>query len=862
MLSSEIRKKFLDFFAENGHMILPSAPLVSYQDPSLLFNIAGMQPLKPYYLGLKEPPAPRLASAQKCLRTVDLDQVGRTPRHLTFFEMLGNFAPTGAYFKREAINYGFELLVKVFGIDPKRIYATIYPDDEEAYSYWRNDIGLPSERIFRLEDNFWQAGSTGPCGPDSEIHYDMGAEYGCGRPNCGPGCDCDRFVEVWNLVFMQYNRREDGTLEDLGRKGVDTGAGLERLTAVLQGKSSNFQTDLFSPMLNVVQERAGVALGEDKVKDVSIRLILDHSRAIAFLIADGVFPSNESRGYVLRRLIRSAFRHERLLKADGALIKSVEEVINFMGREYRELDERRSLILDITSEEIDRFSETLEHGSSLFEDMVKRYQTVLPGDVVFKLYDTYGFPLELTLDMAKERGVEVDVEGFKQKLNEQRLRSKAHAAFETTPRQGIPSSVFTGYSKLEDNAVVTAIWADGKLEDTLFTGMRAEVYLDKTPFYAESGGQVGDRGVIIGPEGQARVVDCFHPQEGLTAHLVDVIQGKISVGSSVVAKVDASWRNKTTAHHSATHLLHKALRVVLGESAVQAGSYVGADRCTFDFRHPRALTEDEIKEVFEIVNDSIQSGLEFKERYTTYDEAVKSGAMALFGEKYADTVRVVCFGDFTCELCGGTHVKNTKDIGVCVFISEQSIGAGIRRIEFLAGEPARQFITKERLLVRNAAKLLGCREDEIPVRLESVLEAMRWQQKLIEKLQAQGAQVRLSQIARQDTIAGVKVLIEEHNQDADHSGLRNFADIGLERIGGSGVYVGFAGDRVVVKVSSDHISKSITAAAICKQICSVFGGRGGGSDRLAQGGGLETIDIDKALDVVRGFISDMVEKVK
>ena len=646
MTGFEISKRYLEFFAQNGHLVIPSAPLVPASDTSVLFTTAGMQPLMSYYLGRETPPAPQLASLQKCLRTVDIDQVGFKPRYHTFFEMLGNFAPTGDYFKAEAIAMAWEFVTQHLDLPRSRLWVSVHPDDDQAAELWHRTSGLTSQRLVALEDNWWAAGEVGPCGPDSELYFDYGAEVGCGRPTCAPGCDCPRFLEFWNLVFMQYDRKPDGSMVELKRPGIDTGMGLERVSSILQGVRSNFETDLFRPLIEFLLGHT--ASSGDEPSSVSLRLVTDHVRACTFVAAEGVLPSNEGRGYVLRRLYRRALLHARRLQLSVPLEALADVVITSMVERYPEMAARRERVIQVLADEGDRFDKVLRSGLDAFEAVAQRNPDQLPGAEVFKLHDTFGFPMQLTAELAREKGLEIDLEGFTKALEEQRARGRRSWKGRHQPSLGVGATRFIGYQHLDGRAEVVAIVVDGSSAQAAEEGAMAEIYLDQTPFYAESGGQVGDRGWIVTASGRFEVQDCQKTPEGSYAHLGTVKLGRLLVGEAADAVVDRVHRRMVCRHHSATHLLHRALREVLGPGAVQAGSWVGPLRTTFDFRHPRALSADELARITGLVRDHVEADLGFHERIMPYKQAVASGAMHLFEEKYGDQVRVVCFGDWSC----------------------------------------------------------------------------------------------------------------------------------------------------------------------------------------------------------------------
>ncbi|MBQ1310489.1 MAG: alanine--tRNA ligase, partial [Blautia sp.] len=697
---NELRQMFLDFMESKGHLVMKSFSLVPQGDKSLLLINAGMAPLKPYFTGAEIPPRKRVATCQKCIRTGDIENVGKTARHGTFFEMLGNFS-FGDYFKREALNWSWEFLTQVVGLDPDRLYPSVYLDDDEAFDIWNKEIGIPAERIFRFgkEDNFWEHGA-GPCGPCSEIYYDRGEKYGCGKPGCTVGCDCDRYIEVWNDVFTQFENDGEGHYTELSQKNIDTGMGLERLAVVVQDVDSIFDVDTICSLRNLVCQVAKKEYGKVYKDDVSIRLITDHIRSATFMISDGIMPTNEGRGYVLRRLIRRAARHGRLLGIEGSFLATLsEEVINGSKDGYPELLEKRDFILKVLQNEENQFNKTIDQGlrilSDLEEDMKAAGTTTLSGDNAFKLYDTYGFPLDLTREILEEKGYRIDEDGFNAAMEEQRV--KARTAREVTNYMGADATVydridasvtteFVGYDHMQYESEVTVLASETDLVDSLMEGQKGTVFVRETPFYATMGGQVGDTGVIETANGRFVVEDTIKLRGGKYGHVGYMESGMIAVNDKVLLKIDTEGRKNTEKNHSATHLLQKALKEVLGSHVEQKGSLVSPDRLRFDFAHFQAMTPEEIERVEDLVNEKIQEGLEVTTEVMGIEDAKKSGAMALFEEKYGDSVRVVSMGDFSKELCGGTHVKNTGNIQLFKILSESGISAGVRRIEAVTGK--------------------------------------------------------------------------------------------------------------------------------------------------------------------------------
>ena len=819
MTGNEIRRRFLEHFESREHKVLPSAPLVPKGDPSTLFISAGMQPLQPYYLGLSDPPAPRLASVQKCFRSVDIDEVGdRT--HTTMFEMMGNFAPTGAYFKETAIPLAWDLVHGTFKLPVDRLRITVHPTDEESYRVWTDEIGIPSDRMHKMEDNWWGLG-RGPCGPDSEIFYDLGQEVGCGQPDCEPG-HCDRYLEIWNLVFPQFDQQEDGSLVPLPKPAVDTGSGLERTAAALQGVQDVFATDLYLPIITFVRESSS------RRDERSERIVTDHLRAMTFLIGDGVVPSNEGRGYVLRRVIRRALLHARRLEMKRALSDGVVTVTDLLKEPYPELTQRAGQIGVAVQAEAVRFQKTLEQGLEQFEKVVARHKQALPGDEAFKLHDTFGFPLELTRELAEERGVEVDEEGFRTAMAAQRERSRGTIASQWVAVKDLPRSEFTGYSELSTSSKVVALRSAGRAVESVTEGDEVEVFIERTPFYAESGGQVGDTGVITTPSGRVKVEDTQKPSDGVIAHIGTVSTGEVKVGETATAGVDAHRRHAIARHHSATHLLHKALRETLGESVVQKGSWVGPDHTTFDIPLNRAITKDELARINRRLMDKVREALPFQESHKPYKEAVAQGAMHLFEEKYGDVVRIVCFGDWTCELCGGIHVKNSADVGPAVILSESSIGSGLRRIDMVVGEPADALILRDRELLQDLARSFNAVPEQLPERMASLraeLKAVeRERQKLLDELRSARVKGSNGLHVKHGRVDYVTETVDASNLDE----LAGYADRYLELMK-SGIVTVVAGDKFVIKVSKD-LAPEFNATQLGKLI-----GTGGGPPHLARG---------------------------
>jgi len=832
---NEIRKRFLEHFASREHLVLPSASLVPQGDPSTLFISAGMQPLKPYYLGLSQPPAPRIATCQRCLRTGDIDEVGKTDRHNTFFEMLGNFAPTGDYFKETAIPLAWELVTERFEMPVDRLRVTIHPTDDEAHGIWVQQPGMTAEHVTRLEDNWWGLGA-GPCGPDSEIWWDRGREFGCGQEDCVPD-HCDRFTEFWNLVFPQYDQRgpiegtsgeavrrgvADGSLVPLKRPAIDTGMGLERISYILQGKTNIFEADVLEPLVAFVRKSS------PKPTTLSERIVADHTRAAVFVIADGVTPSNEGRGYVLRRLIRRAAIHGRKIGMTAELSAGVGVAVAMFKDSYPELKQREKVITEVVHAESDKFNRTLEQGMEQFEKIAAQHPKTIPGVDAFRLHDTFGFPLELTRELASERGVEVDEEGFRVAMEQQRARSRRGTPQGWALAKDLPRSEFTGYHELATESSIAAIRKDGQAVDRAVEGDDVEVFLSRTPFYAESGGQVGDTGTITTESGRLRVEDTQKPSDGVIAHLGAIVTGELRVGEKAIASVDAGRRRQIARHHSATHLLHKALRETLGESVQQKGSWVGPDHTTFDIPLNRAISDDELKRINRRVMEKVREALPFHESQKPYKEAVAEGAMHLFDEKYGDIVRVVCFGDWTCELCGGTHVTNTSDIGPVVILSESSIGSGLRRIDMVVGEAADELIWSERKLVVELARSFNTAPKQLPERVQALRAQLREAE---QRLKALSDELRTARVSGGDGVQvkqGKVPFVTETVKASSPTELAAYADRYLDLVK-SGVVTVVAGDMFVIKVSKD-----LTGEYDAARLASLLG-TGGGQKHLARG---------------------------
>lgn len=878
---NELRRKYLEFFESKGHLKMNSFSLVPQNDNSLLLINAGMAPLKPYFTGQEIPPRRRVTTCQKCIRTGDIDNVGKTARHLTFFEMLGNFS-FGDYFKHEAINWSWEFLTKVIGMEEDRLYPSIYADDDEAFNIWTKEVGVPAERITRFYrdengdcDNFWEHGA-GPCGPCSEIYYDRGIKYGCGKPDCKVGCDCDRFMEVWNNVFTQFESDGHHHYTELKQKNIDTGMGLERLAVVVQDVDSVFDIDTMKAIRDKICELAGVTYMTDEHKDVSIRLITDHIRSVTFMASDGIIPSNEGRGYVLRRLLRRAARHGRTLGIDGLfLAKLATTVIDSSKDGYPELDEKRELILKVLTTEEENFNKTIDQGLVILSDLesrlVKEGKTCLDGEDAFRLYDTYGFPIDLTNEILEEKGFTVDMDGFNNAMNKQ--KETARGARKETNYMGADATVydkidtritseFVGYDTLETESEITVLTTSEDITDTLAEGMEGTIIVNKTPFYATMGGQQGDTGVIICNGSVFEVIDTIRLKGGRVGHVGKVTAGSFKVGDKVTLTVDEKKRIDTAKNHSATHLLQEALRIVLGNHVEQAGSLVTPDRLRFDFTHFQPMTEEEIEKVEAIVNEQIEKSIDVETKVLAIEDAKKTGAKALFNEKYGDTVRVVCMGDFSKEFCGGTHVSNTGLINSFKIVSESGVAAGVRRIEALTGNGVFAYykdIEKKYNDICKAAKATPANVEEKIAHMQAEIKSLNSE---IESLKNKAANEALGDVLNQaEDVNGVKFLAVKLN-DVDMNELRNLSDDLKSKIG-SGVVVlasAMGSDKVnlIVTATDDIVKAGVHAGNIIKSAAPCVGGGGGGRPNMAQAGGKNPAGIEKAFETAKETLASML----
>ncbi len=874
MKAAEIRSKWLEFFASKGHKIEPSAPLVPHNDPSLLWINAGMAPLKAYFDGRVIPENPRITNSQKCIRTNDIENVGKTRRHHTFFEMLGNFS-IGDYFKEEAITWAWEFLTgpEWIGFDPQRLSVTVYPEDEEAYRYWNEKIGLPAERIVKLQDNFWDIGE-GPCGPCTEIFYDRGDKYGdLSDPECTPGGENERFLEVWNLVFSQFNHNKDGSYTPLPNKNIDTGAGLERFASILQDVDSNFDTDLFMPLIERASAIAGVKYKANEEHDVALKVIADHIRTVAFSVGDGVLPSNEGRGYIIRRLLRRAVRYGKVLGVDRPFLWELTSTVGeVMGGFYPEVVEKREFIEKVIRTEEERFHETLSDGLAILSDLCGKARAEgraeISGSDAFKLYDTYGFPLDLTEDYATEQGMTVDREGFDKAMQEQRDRARA-ARQETDSMkvQGGPladytdKSEFIGYDALSAEVRVQAIVAGDEFVDVAGVDQKVLVVLDRTPFYAESGGQVSDRGVLLADGVNAEVTGLSKAPHGQPVHQVVVTGGLLKVGDTVTASVNSSERSDTIRNHTATHLLHRALKDVLGGHVNQAGSLVEPERLRFDFSHFGAVTAEELADIERRVNEQIWLGTELDISLKPIAEAKALGAMALFGEKYGDIVRVVRVGDYSLELCGGCHVRNTSQIGLFKLVSEGGIGSGVRRIEAVTGRYAYGYLDDQLGLLKDAAALLKSSVADVPRRVEALQGELRQAQRDNESLQGKLSRLEAAELVSSAKKVGEATLLAAQVNAGGMDALRGVADELKTKLESAVLVLGAVdGEKVnlIVAVTPDLVKRGLHAGKLIKEIAAICGGGGGGKPELAQAGGKEPAKLAEALKAAESLVSAQI----
>jgi alanyl-tRNA synthetase len=875
MTGSELRQTFLKFFEGKAHKVIPSSSLVPHGDPTLLLTTAGMVQIKPYFLGLEVPPSPRLASCQKCFRTTDIDSVGDS-KHLTFFEMLGNFS-VGDYFKKEAISWAWEFVTEYLDLPKERLWVTVYLDDDEAFAYWQQ-VGVPSERIFRFgeEDNFWgPAGDSGPCGPCSEIHYDLGEGFGCGRPECKPNCQCGRFCEIWNLVFTQYDQDRSGQRTLLPRPNIDTGMGLERTAAAVQGKSSPYETDLFLPLIQRVCELSGKKYGADEGTDRAIRVVAEHGRAITFLISDGVLPSNEGRGYVLRRVLRRASLFGRRLGIYEPFLNDIAEVtISHMGEIYPELLTNRELLAEVTRAEEKKFIITLDVGLNLVDKLIdealKRGRGWLEGEEVFRLYDTYGFPKELTAEIAGERGLSIDLSGFQAEMEKQRERARAVQKFASDrgfvrEEAKVMRVEFIGYEATASQSKILELRVKGQAVTAASQGNEVDIILDKTPFYGEMGGQVGDTGEISGGEGKVIVTDTVRGPSDVIIHQGKVIEGNISVGDEVEAKVDVARRLDIARNHTATHLLQGALRQILSERVSQRGSLVEPERLRFDFSHSASITEEQLMEIQRRVNEVMRRNLSVKTKVVPYKQAIAEGAIALFEEKYGETVRMVEIGDpaISKELCGGTHVKSTGEIGPFLITGESSIGTGLRRIEAVTGRAAESLVEGSFSALQSMAKEVGVLPEELENKVKALANGLEIERKRSLSLERElSRQIAQSLFQQAKQVNGVTVLAAKVVA-LSMPILREMGDALRDKLGSAIVVLATVYNdkpNFLAMVTSDLVAKGFRADDIVKQVAKVTGGGGGGKASIAQAGGKDMAKLDEALKLVENVIASKVKQ--
>ena len=860
MTGNELREAYLQFFAEKkGHLRLPSFSLIPKDDPTLLLIGAGMAPLKPYFTGKMKPPRTRVTTSQRCVRTGDIENVGRTARHQTYFEMLGNFS-FGDYFKSEAIPWAWEFLTEVVELPKDKLWVTVYPDDDEAIKIWKSQPGFPQDHVVKLDDNFWEIG-PGPCGPDSEIYIDLGEERGCGKPTCAVGCDCDRYLEIWNLVFTQYDRQEDGSYKDLAHKNIDTGCGLERLASVVQGKKTNFETDLLYPIIEYASKVSGIQYGADPDKDVSLKVIADHARSMAIMIMDGILPSNEGRGYVLRRILRRAIRHGRMLGIKGKFLEgAVDAVVEIYkdASDFGELVAKHDYIKKVISIEEDRFAATLNQGMELLGKEVEELKAAgkkeLPGAIGFRLYDTYGFPWELTEEILHEQGLDLDKAGFDKAMDEQRQRARAARAanirVQVPDLSGIDVSKLTVDPEAKESKVV-AIWKDGKLVDEIHDGEEAGIILEQTPFYAEGGGQVGDEGYLLSEFGRIHATNAKKLPDGTVYHISYVEEGQLKVGDTVKIDVDRAKKLASARNHTATHLLQAALKRVVGNQVNQAGSSVTPERLRFDFTNFEPVSAQQLADVEELVNEEILKGIDVEITHMALDEAKKAGAMALFSEKYGDVVRVVKVPGFSMELCGGSHVKNIGQIGAFKIVAETGVASGVRRIEALTGKAALDYLNGKAATLAAAGAKLKATDDDVPAAVDKLLA----EKKAADAQLAEVAEMREKADAKKllasvEDVNGVPVACGvAHAAGMDE--LREVADLSASKLDGGVVVLACVNDgkvNLVVKAAKEAVKKGVHAGKVIKEAAAIVGGGGGGRPDMAQAGGKNPDALPKAFE--------------
>lgn len=872
----EIRKEYLEFFKEKEHLILPSFSLVPKNDKSLLLIGAGMAPMKRYFTGEATPPSTKISTCQKCIRTGDIENVGKTARHATFFEMLGNFS-FGDYFKEEAIAWSWEFLTERLELNPEDLWITIYLDDDEAHEIWNKAIGVPEERIVRLgkEDNFWEL-EVGPSGPCTEIHVDRGEKHGCGSPDCKPGCDCDRYLEIWNLVFTQFDKDENGEYHSLENPNIDTGMGLERIASVLEDADNIFEVDAIKEIIREVEKISNYKYGSEDEKDVSIRVIVDHTRAATFLVSDGVLPSNEGRGYILRRLIRRAARHGKILGIKGEFLTDIADVvINSWSVEYKELKENQGQIKRIIRAEEDKFQETLDQGLSILEgyigEMNGKDEIVLDGQKAFKLYDTFGFPLELTMEILEEGNLSLNIDEFNVHMEEQRTRARQardsgdsgwDSSDDNQVYEGM-ETLFRGYEVTNLTSEIIGIIKDNSKVDELKKGEEAILILKETPFYGESGGQVGDTGLIESTEFKAEVIDTQKTKNDLPLHKVKIIEGTAKVGEKIVATVDQARREATKRNHSVTHILHRVLKDVLGEHVDQAGSLVEPNRMRFDFTHFEAVSREELAEIERLVNEKILQALDVVTLETSIKEAQEMGAVGLFEDKYGDEVRIVQMGDYSQELCGGTHVNNTSNIGMFKILSESGVASGVRRIESITGLSVYEYLNKLEKETEEVSHILKTNKQNLLEKAQSITHELKEKDRQIESLKSKlSTNVADEILDTKEKVEGINLITYKSN-DLDMDGLRSLGDEIKNKLDSGVIVLASVADNKVSFVSmvtKDLIAKGILAGNLVKEVARITGGGGGGRPDMAQAGGKDISKVDEALSIVKKIIKEQISK--
>ena len=875
---NEIREKYLRFFEGKEHLRMPSFSLVPQNDPSLLLVNAGMAPLKPYFTGKETPPSKRVVTCQKCIRTPDIERVGKTARHGTFFEMLGNFS-FADYFKKEATTWAWEFVTETLNIPIDRLWVSIYEEDDEAFKIWTEHVGVSPSRVVRMgkEDNFWEHG-TGPCGPCSEIYFDMGETFGCNSLDCAVGCDCDRYVEFWNLVFTQFDKDESCNYNPLPNPNIDTGMGLERLAAMMQGVGSIFEVDTVRNIMKHISNVTGVTYKQDEQKDVSLRVITDHIRSTTFMISDGILPSNEGRGYVLRRLLRRAARHGKLLGVQKQFLWEVAQTVIDESKEaYPALDEKKEYIQKVIQVEEQRFDETIDQGLNILNQFIERLkkegQQILSGENAFKLYDTYGFPIDLTIEILAEQGMHVDRETFDKEMDAQRNRAREARQASDNEAWGsediytllqIPAQTnFVGYGQLASDGKILGLLKDNQPVDKVLQGDAVIVILDKTPFYGESGGQIGDTGIMEAGESKIRITDCKKAGEGKILHIGTVDKGQVQIGDAVTVRVDANRRKATGRNHTATHLLQKALREVLGEHVNQAGSLVEPQRLRFDFSHFSAMTPEEIEAVEKSVNMSILEGLAVNAKEMSIEEARQLGATALFGEKYGDVVRVVKMGDYSIELCGGTHLDRTSEIGVFKIVSENGVAAGVRRIEAVTGVEALDYFKEKEKMLHQAASVMKTQPNDLVKKATTLIEELKEAKKEIESLKSKLASGSLEDIIAQSTeIKGIRV-VTARMDTLDMDGLRKMGDQVRDKLDCGIVLLASGAEgkvSFIAMATKKAVAKGIHIGNMIRETAKIAGGGGGGRPDMAQAGGKDASKIDEALSNVSALVKNQIEK--